>query len=61
MSGPTRRLIGPAKARLLRYLKETAPLLSVPVEEKAVEEQEITIEELSKHMNMNICLLERCN
>ena len=46
MSGPLQRLIGPAKVRLLRYLKEAALLLTVSVEEKRIEEQEITIEEL---------------
>ena len=61
MSGPLRRLIGPAKARLLRYLKEAAPLLTVSVEEKTMEEQEFTIEELIKRINTTICLLERCN
>jgi len=58
MSGPLQRLIGPAKARLLCYLKEAAPLLMISVEEKTIEEQEITKEELIKCMNMDICLLE---
>jgi len=51
-------MIGQAKVRLLRYLKEAAPLLSVPVEEKKIVEQEFQIEELIKCMNTNICLLE---
>jgi len=58
MSGPLQRLIGPAKARLLRYLKEAALLLTVSVKEKTIEEQEITIEDLTKRINTNICLLE---
>ena len=58
MSGPIRRMIGLAKAKLLRYLKEAAPLLSVPVKEKTIVEQEFQIEELIKCMNTNICLLE---
>ena len=61
MSGPLQRLIGPAKARLLCYLKEVAPFLMISVEEKMIEEQEITIKEPIKCMNMNIRLLERCN
>ena len=61
MSGPIQRMIGPANARLLRYLKEAAPLLSVPVEEKTIIERKFQIEELIKRMNTNICLLERCN
>ena len=52
--GPIQRMIGLAKARLLRYLKEAAPLLSVPVEEKKIVEQEFQIEELIKCMNTNI-------
>jgi len=51
-------LIGPANVRLLRYLKEAASLLMAPVEEKTLDKQEITIAELIKCMNVNICLLE---
>ena len=38
MSGPIRKLIGPAKTRLRRYVEETSSLLSSTVEEKTVTE-----------------------
>lgn len=61
MLGLIWRLIGPANVRLLRYLKEAASLLMAPVEEKTLDKQEITIAELIKCMNVNICLLEWCS
>ena len=41
MSGPIRKLIGPAKTRLQRYVEEASSLLSSTVEEKTVTEDEL--------------------
>ena len=40
MSGPIRKLIGPAKTRLQRYVEEASSLPSSTVEEKIVTEDE---------------------
>ena len=58
MSGPIRKLIGPAKTRLQRYVEEASSLLSSRVEEKTLEEDEILVEEC---INTNVSLLEHCN
>ena len=60
MSGPIQKLIGPTKARLLCYL-DAATLLTVPVDEKTLDEQEIKTGELINGMDMNTCLSEKCN
>ena len=46
MSGPIRKLIGPAKTRLQRYVEEASSLLSSGVEEKTLEDDEIRVEEV---------------
>lgn len=60
MSGPIRKLLGPAKTRLQRYVEEASSLLSSAVEEKTAEEDEIRIEVIGR-INTNISLLQRCN
>ena len=61
MSGPIRKLIGPAKARLQRYIEEASSVLSSGVEDKTLEEDEIRVEEVIARINTNVSLLERCN
>ena len=62
MSGPIRKLIGPGKTRLQRYIEEASSLLSSRVEEKTLEEDEIRVEEVIARINTNVSLLERyCN
>ena len=61
MSGPIRKLIGPAKTRLQRYVEEANTLLSSTVEEKTVMEDEPRVEEVITRINTNVSLLERCN
>ena len=41
MSGPIRKLMGPAKTRLQRYVEEASLLPSSAVEEKTVTEDEL--------------------
>ena len=43
MSGPIRKLIGPAKTRLQCYVEEASSLPSSAVEEKAVTEDEFLV------------------
>ena len=61
MSGPIRKLIGPAKTRLLRYVTEAEALLSSPIQSEALEEDEMNTEDLIERMNNNLSILERCN
>ena len=56
-----RKLIGPSKARLLRYTQDAEKLLSAPINDKEVEEEEINVEELIDRFSTNISILERCN
>jgi len=60
MSGSLRKLLGPSKARLKKYIKKAEQLLSLPVEEKTMEEEEEVIEDLVERMNNNISVVERC-
>ena len=46
MSGPIRKLIGPAKTRLQRYVEEASSLPSSTIEEKIVTEYELRVEEV---------------
>ena len=61
MSGPIRKLIGPAKTRLQRYVEEASSLPSSRVEEKTVTEDELRVEEVIARINTNVSLLEMCN
>ena len=61
MSGPIRKLIGPARTQLRGYYNEVDKLLSSPVREEMMEDEELISEELIKCMNTNVNLLERCN
>ena len=46
MSGRIRKLIGPAKTRLQRYVEEASSPPSSTVEEKIVKEDELRVEEV---------------
>ena len=61
MSGPIRKLMGPAKMRLQRYIEEASSLPSSAAEEKTVTEDELRVEEVIARINTNVSLLERCN
>ena len=61
MSGPIRKLIGPTKARLLRYTRDVEELLLARINDKHIEEEEINVEELIDRFSTNISILERCN
>ena len=61
MSGPIRKLIGPVKTRLQRYVEEVSSLLLSRVEEKTLEDDEIQVEEVIACININVSLLKRCN
>ena len=61
MSGPIRKLVGPAKTRLQCYVEEASSILSTGVEEKTLEEDKILVEEVIARINTNVSLLERCN
>ena len=60
MSGLIRKLIGPAKTRLQRYVEEASSLLSSGVEEKILEDDKIRVEVIAR-ININVSLLECCN
>jgi len=52
------RMLGPSKARLKKYIEEAEQLLSLPVEEKTMEEE--VIEYLVERMDNNVSVVERC-
>jgi len=59
MPGPLRMMIGPARARLLKYFEKTSSLLSG--KKKICGENETTLEELIDHITVTCSFLERCN
>ena len=61
MSGPLRKLLGPSKARLKKYMEEAEQLLSQSVEEKTMEGEEEIVESLVERMNNSVAIVERCN
>ena len=61
MSDLIRKLIGPAKMLVQRYMEEAFSPLSSTVEENTVTENELRVEEVIAHINTNISLLERCS
>ena len=61
MSGPIRKLIGPAKVRLQKSYEEANTTLSFPVQEETMEDEKELAEELIERMNTNVNLLEKCN
>ena len=61
MSGPIRKLIGPSRTRLLGYCEEAEKLLSSPIREETMDDEEFICEDLVGRMTTNVNLLERCN
>jgi len=61
MSGPIRKLLGPAKARLKGYLEDAEKFLTSPINEGDLEEEEAIIEEYIERINNNTAILERCD
>ena len=61
MSGPIRRLLGPTKARLLRYIKQARTIFMTPIDVSDFDRQEVELEDLIQRLSTNITLLERCN
>ena len=61
MSGPIRKLLGPAKARLQGYLEDAEMFLVLPINEEDVEDEEATIEEYVECINNNVTIPERCD
>jgi len=60
MSGPLRKLIGPAKARLLKYIEEANVTLARAFEEKDCDEEDIRVDKLITHIKTTCTILERC-
>ena len=60
MSGPIRKLLGPTKARLQGYLKDSKLIFASPVSENLDEEEEL-IEDLLQRLSTNVALVEKCN
>ena len=61
MSGPIWKLIGPARTRFLGYCEEAEILLSSPIREETMDDEEFICEDLVRRMTTNMNLLERCN
>ena len=61
MSGPIRRLIGPTKSRLLKYIELANSLLKRKPVETTVDEEESETEDFANRISSNIALLEKCN
>ena len=60
MSGPIRKLLGPTKARLQGYLKDSKVIFASPISENLDEEEEL-VEDLLQRLSTNVALLEKCN
>jgi len=61
MSGPIRKLLGPTKARLQGYLKNSRVIFMTPINDKDLDKEETEIEDLVHRVDMNVALLERCD
>ena len=62
MLGPIRRLIGPTKSRLLKYIETANGLMERKPVETQLDEEEIEAEDFANRISTNIiALLEKCN
>ena len=61
MSGPIRKLIGPAKFRLLRYIETANGLMEKRPVETLLDEEESEAEDFANRISTTITLLEKCN
>jgi len=56
-----KKLIGPAKARLLKYIEEANVTLARAFEDKDCDEEDIRVDELITRIKTTCTILERCN
>ena len=61
MSASIRRLIGPTKSRLLRYVELASGLLEKKPVKTELDEEESKAEDFANRISSNIALLEKCN
>ena len=61
MSGPIRKLIGPAKSRVQRATEEANALLETDLDVEDLDKEEMDVESLINKLTINISMLERCN
>ena len=61
MSGPIRRLIGPAKSPLLKYIETANGVMERKPVETQLDEEESEAEDFANRISTNIALLEKCN
>ena len=61
MSGLIRRLISPAKSRLLKYIETANGLVERKPAETQLDEEESEAEDFANRISTNITLLEKCN
>ena len=61
MSGPIRKLIGPAKSRLLRYIETANGLMEKRPVETLLDKEESEAEDFANRISTIITLLEKCN
>ena len=61
MSGPIRKMIGPAKARLQQYIESANSLLENKPKEQELDEYESEVEDFLSRLTTNVSLLEKCN
>ncbi|XP_065891574.1 uncharacterized protein [Dysidea avara] len=61
MSGPIRKIIGPAKARLQQYIESANGLLENKPKEQELDEYESEVEDFLNRLTTNVSLLEKCN
>ena len=61
MSGPIRKLIEPAKSRLLRYIGTANGLMEKRPVETLLNEEESEAEDFANRISTTITLLEKCN
>ena len=61
MSGPIRKLIGPAKFQLLRYIETANGLMEKRPVETLLDEEESEAEDFANRISTTITLLEKCN
>jgi len=61
MSGPIRRLIGPAKSQVLRVIEEANAFLETGHKGEDLDKDKMDAESLINRLTVNISTLERCN
>ena len=61
MLGPIRKLLGPTKARLQGYKKNSRVIFITPIDDKNLEKEETEIKDLVHRVDTYVALLERCS